>query len=276
MLNSEAKKANENKLFDCGIYCITNIVNGKRYIGKTVRLKKRWTNHKSSLKYGVHHNTYFERSWNKYGEENFDYRVLLYCSPDMLSYYEPRAIHAYNTLDERYGYNFRDPDGEGSFRHSESSKKKISEALTGRKASQETKDRMSKARKGEKHGPMSEETKQKISNALKGRKGVSPSQETRDKISRTLLGPTNSWRGSHHSEESIQKMRNGQGSYEHRLKNAVARGARPFMVYKGGAIVGEWTIKIQCAREIGVSRTTIRTYLESGKICQAGYNFKYK
>lgn len=41
---------------DAGIYEICNTVNGKRYIGSSVRIKERWRDHRSALDGGKHEN----------------------------------------------------------------------------------------------------------------------------------------------------------------------------------------------------------------------------
>lgn len=41
---------------DAGIYEICNTVNGKRYIGSSVRIKERWRAHRSALDGGKHEN----------------------------------------------------------------------------------------------------------------------------------------------------------------------------------------------------------------------------
>lgn len=41
---------------DAGIYEIRNAVNGKRYVGSSVRIKKRWRDHRSALNGRKHEN----------------------------------------------------------------------------------------------------------------------------------------------------------------------------------------------------------------------------
>jgi len=59
-----------------GIYAIINEVNGKFYVGSAVNIRKRWTNHISDLRKGIHRNKHLRRAWKKYGEESFKFRVL--------------------------------------------------------------------------------------------------------------------------------------------------------------------------------------------------------
>jgi len=60
-----------------GIYKIINKVNGKYYIGSSNDIKGRWSEHKNDLKANRHDNDYLQKSWNKYGEENFEFEVDL-------------------------------------------------------------------------------------------------------------------------------------------------------------------------------------------------------
>lgn len=61
----------------CGIYAITHIVSGRRYIGKTINyFASRWGEHRSSLNRGAHFNSYLQRAWTKYGEAAFAFDVL--------------------------------------------------------------------------------------------------------------------------------------------------------------------------------------------------------
>lgn len=59
-----------------GIYKILNKANGKIYIGSAVNLNKRWAKHKRYARGNYHHSITFQRAWDKYGEEAFEFIVL--------------------------------------------------------------------------------------------------------------------------------------------------------------------------------------------------------
>jgi group I intron endonuclease len=60
-----------------GVYEIRNKVNNKRYIGSTIMsFTKRLEHHRCLLRNGTHKNTYLQRAWNKYGEDNFEFNIL--------------------------------------------------------------------------------------------------------------------------------------------------------------------------------------------------------
>lgn len=79
-----------------GIYEIVNITNGKRYVGSTALLAKRWREHRNHLLRGSHPNRHLRSAWKKYGEISFEFRVLVICQEDDLLLYEQLAIHALN------------------------------------------------------------------------------------------------------------------------------------------------------------------------------------
>jgi group I intron endonuclease len=60
-----------------GIYKILNKVNGKYYVGRSKDiLGNRWNHHKKQLSRNCHDNDYLQRSWNKYGESNFEWIIV--------------------------------------------------------------------------------------------------------------------------------------------------------------------------------------------------------
>lgn len=76
------RQINENLKEKCGIYIITNINNGKRYIGSSKNLYNRLRDHLWDLKSDRHINSHLQNAWNKYGEENFEYGILCICDEE--------------------------------------------------------------------------------------------------------------------------------------------------------------------------------------------------
>lgn len=131
------------------IYCIRNNANGKLYIGQTENIEERWRGHRKNSS----NCRYLKHAFNKYGVENFEFKVLIICFDTDMNAYEVEYMRKYNTLVPN-GYNLR--EGGNSGKHHEDTKKKIADSLRGKPHPR--KDILP-----------SEETKQKISNTLKGR-----------------------------------------------------------------------------------------------------------
>ncbi len=62
-----------------GIYCITNQINQKSYIGSTISFNNRFGVHKYMLNKNCHHSPYLQHAVNKYGLDNFKFSILATC-----------------------------------------------------------------------------------------------------------------------------------------------------------------------------------------------------
>lgn len=148
-----------------GIYLIKNIINNKVYVGQAVNILKRIRKHIDSLTNNKHINKHLQRSFNKYGIENFEYSVVCSVPVEQLNLAEKSAIYMFTSTNPLFGFN-KTTGGEGGI-PTEEIRKKISEATTGKPKSEEHKKKLSKALTGEK-SPMfgkhlSEETRKKMS-----------------------------------------------------------------------------------------------------------------
>ncbi len=109
------------------IYLITNLVNGKVYVGQTwQRLKKRWYRHKAEAKNGNKRHLY--ASLRLHGSENFTLELLgLAVSQQRLDELESLWIEAFRSTNPTFGYNEKE-GGKGG-KHTPETRKRIVQAL---------------------------------------------------------------------------------------------------------------------------------------------------
>jgi len=145
------------------IYFIVNKQNGKVYVGQTTRTtNRRWTEHKTYLRKNEHQNPHLQSAWNKYGESSFAFEeVKKVDTIEDLNLFEAYYIEL---LFPKI-YNL------------------CSGGSVGRQFTEETKSRMSNSAKLRKRTKLSQETRRKISEAHTGK---CVSNFTRKKLSATV------------------------------------------------------------------------------------------
>lgn len=74
-----------------GIYLIENKKNKKIYVGQSSCLPQRFNEHKYKLRKNKHGNSHLQAAWNKYGEESFEFSILLLCPLERLNINEQTA-----------------------------------------------------------------------------------------------------------------------------------------------------------------------------------------
>lgn len=103
-----------------GIYKIRNKINGKIYIGKSVNLQSRKNSHFYLLRKQKHGNIHLQRSFNKYGAENFEFSIIEIVNEEFLNekeiYYIKELKPEYNIMKE----------ADNKLRMAQSSKDKLS------------------------------------------------------------------------------------------------------------------------------------------------------
>ena len=195
----------------CGIYMIQNKVNGKMYIGQAVDIEgERWIRHRSELRGGYHVNKHLQRSWNKYGEMNFEFSILLECEETQLNTYEQYYIFELMAYDSRVGYN--KTYGGDSGRPTEEARKKLSEAKKGKTLSEEHRKRISEGSKGK---TLCKEHREKLSEAHKGKnnpnsKLVVQINPSTSEIINTYFGTREAARQTGFCQTSISKCCRGE------------------------------------------------------------------
>ena len=166
----------------CGIYCIENLINGKKYIGQAININRRWNIHKCELRSNNHKNPHLQKSWNKHGEVVFIFYIIEECTPENLNERERYWITEFKTFDNLlYGYNMSN-GGDVNTKRSKETGEKIRNKKLGVPRSKETRDILSRAFRGRKQSP------EKIEKRASKIRGIPCSEESKLKISKSNTG----------------------------------------------------------------------------------------
>jgi group I intron endonuclease len=221
------------------IYCITNQINFKQYVGQHASLCSIEEDDYGGSGKLLYH------AYKKYGKENFKRDVIEICeSEDQLDEQETYWIKEKKSHVSFGGYNLTwGGEGNRGFKTSDKTKKLLSEKMKGKKISEETKKKISKSLKGietwNKGLFLSDDHKEKISIANTGKKftqihkdriaegklgDLNPAklQTSRDKISESRknksVGSTNSMFNTHRTRSSKPVIKGDKFEY---LRNKI-------------------------------------------------------
>src|ERR1035437_4377311 len=91
------------------IYIIKNLINNKVYVRSTSKsFCFRKKQHVNLLNRGKHENSYLQNSWNKHGENNFEFLIVNeFEEIDLkeLLFSETMCMDEYKSSDRNFGYN---------------------------------------------------------------------------------------------------------------------------------------------------------------------------
>lgn len=130
-----------------GVYCLINNIYGHDYVGSSVNLASRMKNYLNNifLKGNKNANMPIVKALFKYGQSNFSLLILEYVEPQTLTiretFYITHVTPYYNVL--KQGYYFL------GYKHTENTKKLLSELANNRTHSDKTKSLIAKALTGE-------------------------------------------------------------------------------------------------------------------------------
>lgn len=185
------------------IYRITNMANGKFYVGSADSFARREWQHKYYLRRNEHKNPHLQAAWNKYGEEMFVFEIV-----ETIPEGEDQLVWEDKWLRECVGktdcYNVNTL---------------ATAPRLGITLSEESKAQLSANRKGKHAGEdhyrygqtVSDEVRQKIGNTQRGKPkkpGRKVSEAGMAKIRAAAeAGHYSHWEGRNHTEEAKEKMR---------------------------------------------------------------------
>lgn len=127
----------ENNNLEIGyIYIILNKINGKFYLGSTKNLHKRKLKHFRDLKNQKHHSVYLQRSYDKYGIDNFEFIIVETCFN-----YLQREQELLNQIDFNNSYNISKTSSGGNLIYNHPEKDRLIKEATERLRNCERKPR---------------------------------------------------------------------------------------------------------------------------------------
>lgn len=213
-----------------GIYKLTNTVNNKIYIGKSICIENRLYHHLWYLKNNRHNNKHLQRAYNKYGEKAFKFEILKELSDkNNINQWEKYYIAHLESYKINKGYNILE-GGNGGAVINEETRKILSEQSKGNKNclgrhhSEETKQKIRLGNLGKiKHkGPLNLSDEQRRIRSINAKKQYELNPERRY----TLYKINQKWLSSHSKEEIYNR-------YSHKLTDEQKRALSERMIELG-------------------------------------------
>lgn len=190
-----------------GVYCITHLESGKRYVGSAAKtIRGRWRNHLSLLNRQKHHSIHLQRAWDKFGADAFEWLILENCEPEQCLIREQFYIESFLSADPDHGYNILPRAG----------------SRLGSRTTDEAKAKQRAAKLGKKTGPQPAEMVEKRRQAIIGRKRGPLTEAHREKLRIAMTGKI---RGPEHAEATRQGMLGKKHTPERRENQRKARMA---------------------------------------------------
>lgn len=213
--------------------------NGKVYIGITCqKVEYRWRKDGSGYKPKKDN---YSPMWNaiqKYGWENVEHEILYEnVTKEFASQKEKELIIFYNSTSHANGYN-------------------VSLGGIFNNMSEETKKKISEAKKGNNYGMIGENAPMY---------GKHHSEETKDILREKLAKNNNPMYGKHHSEETIEKLK--------KATSDISKGV--FQIDENDNIIGEFSSISSAAKETGINKQCISFCLRGKYKKAGGYFWKY-
>lgn len=251
-----------------GIYSITNLINDKKYIGSTINPCQRKENHFSRLRKNKHCNKILQRSWNKYGENNFLFEMVEKVDDknDLIKL-EQKYIDLLKPV-----YNIC----------------KIAKSRLGVKASEETLAKMRKANLGKK---LSEEHKRRLSEKMKSiipkhnwnrgkpawNSGLKMTEEYKKRQLDSYKKRKNYWKGKKLPQEMVLKIQDGRKWWKHHSVESKMKMGNPVFQYDlYNNLIGEFYSAQEAANRTNSRQTNIAQVCRGEKKTHNNYIWKYK
>lgn len=187
------------------IYCTTNLINNKKYIGQTIHsLEERKLSHIKCA--SNKRKQYFHNAIHKYGEDKFYWEVIdVAFTKEELDSKERFWIKELKTLKKEHGYNIAEGGSFGNgfagktIEEMDSLRKIMSDKAKQRIERDGINERLVDYAKKQKGTKFTEEHRENMSKAARNRDA--PSKETREKISKARKG----WKMSEEQKEMLRK-----------------------------------------------------------------------
>jgi group I intron endonuclease len=265
------------------IYCATNKVSGKVYIGQTTKtIEQRIKTHLRDMK---RLNSHFYSALRLYGKEGFIWKTIDSAdTKQRLNEIEQYWIKFFEATNKNKGYNLT-KGGTGGAQTDKEVLKKMSNASKGKHPSEETKKKIAESsrkskmgslnpmfgkipwNKGKKLGPLSNEQKKFISELHKGRKR---SKETGEKISKALTGKPL----SDEHKDKIRRIRLGtKATHETRQKmKQSSKNKKPIKCVETNIIYESVN---EASNLVHINDTNIRACLKKRQITAGSYHWQY-